>query len=603
MLQRLIRLSCVAGLAAAGLRAQAPADSTGLGAPVWVTAEVKAPRIERHFFESAAAKARVSYHVYLPAAYARETGRRFPVIYWLHGSGGGQGGIPKLAARFDAAMAAGKMPPCLIVFVNGLEMGMYVDWADGSRPMETQIIRELLPHVDATWRTVARREGRLIEGFSMGGYGAGRLGFKFPETFAAVSMLASGPLQPRLDKTPRASRVQAEEMLRDAFGGSQARFLEASPRHWAETNAKALAAGTRIRVAIGSRDETYGNNLSFHRHLETLGVPHAWTVIPELGHDPEGMLEALGEANWTFYREVFGETAKASALEESPRPAKGEIRLVVGGTERRALFSHAPEKGVRPAVIILHGGMGSAEQMRVTSGFEELARAEGFAAVYPEGTEFSGEMHAWNTGHLLRRRVRGADDIAFLDALIDRLVAQHGADPARIFMTGSSNGGMMTFVYAATRPRRLAAAAPVVASMFRSEPMPEAPVPMLIINGGRDDEVPIGGGMSNNALVRGAQSTPYLPLEEVVAFWVTANRCVEPPKVSVVGTVTTRAYMGGADGAPVEFVVDAEGGHGWPGRPSRRADNQPIQSFKGADRVWQFFRDKSRPAPSPGAAR
>jgi dienelactone hydrolase len=71
-------------------------------------------------------------------------------------------------------------------------------------------------------------------------------------------------------------------------------------------------------------------------------------------------------------------------------------------------------------------------------------------------------MHAWNTGHLLRRRVRGADDIAFLDALIDRLVAQHGADPARIFMTGSSNGGMMTFVYAATRPRRLAAAAPVV---------------------------------------------------------------------------------------------------------------------------------------------
>ncbi|MFN7340304.1 MAG: hypothetical protein ACK5VI_04385, partial [Opitutia bacterium] len=105
MLRRLIRLACVAGLAAAGLRAQAPANPTGLGAPVWVTAEAKAPRVERHFFESDAAKARVSYHVYLPAAYARETGRRFPVIYWLHGSGGGQGGIPTLAARFDAAMA------------------------------------------------------------------------------------------------------------------------------------------------------------------------------------------------------------------------------------------------------------------------------------------------------------------------------------------------------------------------------------------------------------------------------------------------------------------------------------------------------------------
>ena len=298
-------------LIVAALQAQAPAGSAALGAPVWVTAEARATRVERHLFESAAAKAKVSYHLYTPEAYAREPGRRFPVIYWLHGSGGGRGGIPRVAAHFDAAMAAGKMPPCLVVFVNGLEMGMYVDWSDGTRPMETQIVRELIPHIDATWRTVARREGRLIEGFSMGGYGAGRLGFKFPELFASVSMLGSGPLQPRLDRAPRASRAQAEGILRDAFGGSQARFLEASPRRWAETNAKALASGTRLRVVIGSRDETYDNNLAFHRHLESLGIPHGWTVIPDLGHDPDGMLGALGDANWAFYRAAFGEPAKA----------------------------------------------------------------------------------------------------------------------------------------------------------------------------------------------------------------------------------------------------------------------------------------------------
>ena len=302
----------IVSLVAAALQAQAPAGSAALGAPVWVTAEAKATRVERHLFESAAAKAKVSYHLYTPEAYAREPGRRFPVIYWLHGSGGGRGGIPRVAAHFDAAMAADKMPPCLVVFVNGLEMGMYVDWSDGTRPMETQIVRELIPHIDATWRTVARREGRLIEGFSMGGYGAGRLGFKFPELFASVSMLGSGPLQPRLDRAPRASRAQAEGILRDAFGGSQARFLEASPRRWAETNAKALASGTRLRVVIGSRDETYDNNLAFHRHLESLGIPHGWTVIPDLGHDPDGMLGALGDANWAFYRAAFGEPAKAA---------------------------------------------------------------------------------------------------------------------------------------------------------------------------------------------------------------------------------------------------------------------------------------------------
>ncbi|MFM7807383.1 MAG: esterase, partial [Planctomycetota bacterium] len=80
--------------------------------------------------------------------------------------------------------------------------------------------------------------------------------------------------------------------------------------------------------------------------------------------------------------------------------------------------------------------MGSAEQMRATSGFDAVAKASGFTAVYAEGTDFGEGRHAWNTGHLLRRQVRDADDIAYFDALIDRLVADHGADPARVFMTG-----------------------------------------------------------------------------------------------------------------------------------------------------------------------
>ena len=128
----------------------------------------------------------------LPAAYDREPQRRFPVVYWLHGSGGGLSGIPPLAAHFDAAIEAGKTPPFLVVFVNGLINGMYVDWRDGSVPLETVIIKELVPHIDATFRTIATREGRMLDGFSLGGYGAARLGFKHPELFRAVSMLVRG---------------------------------------------------------------------------------------------------------------------------------------------------------------------------------------------------------------------------------------------------------------------------------------------------------------------------------------------------------------------------------------------------------------------------
>jgi polyhydroxybutyrate depolymerase len=214
--------------------------------------------------------------------------------------------------------------------------------------------------------------------------------------------------------------------------------------------------------------------------------------------------------------------------------------------------------------------------------------------VYPEGTDFGGNRHAWNTGFLLRRQVRDADDIAYLDTLIDKLVRDHNADPARIYMTGGSNGGMMTFVYAVARAQRLAAVAPVVASMFTFDQKPAVPLPILIINGAKDEEVPIEGGMSRNPLVRGAQNAPYKPLNDVVQFWVEVNKSAQKATVQTNGTVSTTVHAATAEGATTEFVVDSVGGHGWPGSRSRRDGNAPISSFSGAERVWKFFSDKQR---------
>lgn len=278
---------------------------TASAAPLWVTKAVTAPRVTHHVFTSKSAKAEVSYHLYRPAAYETDSSRRFPVVYWLHGSGGGLPGIPNVAKRFDAAIAAGKLPPCLVVFVNGLEMGMYIDWADGSAPVESMIIRDLLPQVDATYRTIARREGRLLDGFSMGGYGAARLGFKYPDLFRAVSIVGAGPMQAELKSTPRASRIQAEDLLQRAFGGDQAVFQEVSPRKLAQRNPQKIAEGTMVRMVIGEQDETFGNNEAFHRHLASLGIPHGWTIIPGVGHEPERVFAALGDANWEFYRKAF----------------------------------------------------------------------------------------------------------------------------------------------------------------------------------------------------------------------------------------------------------------------------------------------------------
>jgi enterochelin esterase-like enzyme len=309
--KHLIALGSLAlGGLASGAQAQvrrAPGGGpTAVGGPLqWITPAVEGQGLSFHTFRSRAAATEVSFHVYAPPAYAAQPTKRFPVAYWLHGSGGGVSGVAPLAARVDQAIAAGQAPPFLVVFVNGLRMGMYVDWSNGRAPIETIIIQELLPHIDANWRTIATRDGRLLDGFSMGGYGAARLGFRHPGLFASVSLMGAGPLQETLDHTPRASQLQAGDLLRMVYGGDQARFREVSPRRLAEQNAAVLARDTRLRMVIGDQDETLGNNRDFHQHLQQLGIPHDWIVLPGVGHDPMRVISALGDRHWAFYREAF----------------------------------------------------------------------------------------------------------------------------------------------------------------------------------------------------------------------------------------------------------------------------------------------------------
>lgn len=271
-----------------------------------------------------------------------------------------------------------------------------------------------------------------------------------------------------------------------------------------------------------------------------------------------------------------------------------EISVAVDGTQRRAVVVNDLGPGRNtPVIIVLHGGQGSADAQRERSGFDRLAVAEGFTVVYPEGTEWAPGRHAWNTGYLMRRQVGQSNDIAYLDAVIDILIRDHSADPRRIYMTGGSNGAMMTLVYATQRAERLAAIAPVVGAMFSFETQPSRPLPIMFINGAQDNEVPSEGGFSRNPLVARNQVAPYKPLAETVQFWVTVNGSLTPPVTTRTGSVTTSVYRAPSDGAVTISVVDDVGGHGWPGTQARRQGNNPIQSFDGAERVWEFFETQS----------
>jgi len=283
-----------------------------------------------------------------------------------------------------------------------------------------------------------------------------------------------------------------------------------------------------------------------------------------------------------------------------PAPAQQlpsqDLQVAVGSVQRRAvLVNEAPQGQMRPVVLVLHGGRGSADQQRQRTGFDAVAQREGFTVVYPEGTALGMGGHAWNTGYLLRKQVGEADDVAYLDALIDLLVKQHRVDPKRVYMTGGSNGAMMMYVYAVKRSEKLAAIAPVVGAMFTFDEKPSVPLPILMINGAKDNEVPLEGGMSRNRIVSGAQGAPFKSLAETIDFWVKANRSEAKASVVVTGGYTTTTHAATPGGAPTVSIVDSAGGHGWPGTQSNRAENTPIQTFNGAEKVWAFFKDHRRP--------
>lgn len=276
--------------------------------PAWTTPAVASPLVEYRLLDSAVAGGAVSYHVYLPAAYAIRQGRRFPVVYWLHGSGSAIEGVATVAARFHQAILAGRIPPVIVVFPNGLPYGMWCDAKNGLQSVETILIHELIPEIDRSFQTVAEPRGRLLDGFSMGGYGAARLGLRFHALFAGFSMLGAGPLQlDLLEDRPGALPIDLRRRILDeVYGGSAAYFAAQSPWRFAETFAPALGhAIPRVRQVIGTLDPGLQPNRDFSTRLESLGIGSDYIEVPGIGHSVPGLMDALGDRFWAFYREAF----------------------------------------------------------------------------------------------------------------------------------------------------------------------------------------------------------------------------------------------------------------------------------------------------------
>ena len=242
-------------------------------------------------FHSANAAGPASYLLYLPPDY-EQSSARYPVVYWLHGLNGTQrDGATSFVPHLDAAIRTGISPPMIAVLVNGLGDSRYYDSFDGQRPVESVIVRDLIPHIDSAYRTDARRECRAIEGFSMGGFGAAHLGFKYPDLFGRVSIMA-GALLDDESAAGAPDLITTTRLFAKCFG-TREYFHAGSPWVVVRDNAARIRNRTRIRMAVGDNDALCPRNRRYHELLSDLNIAHDFTVLPGVGHDAEAVYATL----------------------------------------------------------------------------------------------------------------------------------------------------------------------------------------------------------------------------------------------------------------------------------------------------------------------
>lgn len=276
---------------------------------------------------------------------------------------------------------------------------------------------------------------------------------------------------------------------------------------------------------------------------------------------------------------------------------------------QRTYLMHRPVGAERKApprslVLVLHGGGTAADTMvRLTHGrFNELADRDNVVVVYPQGID-----HAWNDGRdpsaspAHRDRI---DDVEFLRAVIREVAVREGVDPARVFATGISNGGMMAFRLGCEQPEVVRAVAPLTASI----PTPLKPVcqhatrvGLLLMNGTEDPLVPYGGGEIRTTLFgRGKTRGEVLGTEEAVALWASHAGCPKTaqrsplPDLAEDGTrVTRESYEPCSSGARVELYRVDGGGHTWPGGRQYLPEfmvGRTSRDINACDVIWEFFR-------------
>jgi polyhydroxybutyrate depolymerase len=263
---------------------------------------------------------------------------------------------------------------------------------------------------------------------------------------------------------------------------------------------------------------------------------------------------------------VAGCAASGSAQPQGFSTGSTAHSLSVGGLDRGYRL-YVPDGVATPAplVVMLHGGFGSAQQAERSYGWDELADGAKFVVAYPDGVG-----RAWNVNGCCGRPARqNIANVGFISAVVSDVAANVAIDPARVYATGISNGGMMAYTLACNT-NLFAAIGPDAATQLDPCPSPR-PTSVVHVHGTGDRNIRYDGQPGD-----GVARIDGPSVADVNAFWRGVDRCA-PPAVSAEGAVSTSSATC-ADGRGVTLITIDGAGHQWPG--ARRSAGVPTRRHR-----------------------
>lgn len=291
----------------------------------------------------------------------------------------------------------------------------------------------------------------------------------------------------------------------------------------------------------------------------------------------------------------------------------GMSRAATGGDEthtldfgglKRSYTLHLPATspaGALPLVVVLHGGAGSGAGAAKMTGFDALADDSGFLVVYPDGTDRDRPlMHAmgkpgfltWNAGSCCGyAQGHDIDDVGFIRAVVADVQKQHAVDAKRIYATGISNGGMLSYRLACEASDLFAAIGPVAGIIEIPDCKPVHPVAVIDFQGTDDQNVPLAGGIGKKEV---GKKEDRKPVQDSIDFWVKQDGCSVTVK-SEHPDIHLTNYGGCTDGTAVDYYVVQGGGHAWPGGQQMASFlDKPDPDVPATFLIWSFFKDHPR---------